>query len=396
MSNNNFTNGTMIVFTVFDDTIGPLPVLSSLSSSEKSIGNRVAIKSIMSTMSEKINSNAKIEGEAIIPFPDEGLIGFVYYISLDQKNANNKHRIVSITYLTANSASNKLYANAATLSKEAKEIGEFINTNYIYGEKLSTELKNTILNWGKSNEENFQLKIEKSLSLINLFNIFKPITGIRRYEDPLGYALIAFLHENSVIVTGSDQNNLSDTAELFQKMYHLKELRIEKMFSSNSKKLNLIGLQKIPNMDLILLSDDQYENSSFNNEPLVILRLSTKKFKLLNYFIEEKDIKRVNEWLKQMREENTDESILHKIRVELDYVNDKINQLIYLINSDRESSIKEVTKILNTEKNDLGFLVRIILQRKIVTAAQLNKLLNVKKYTDLIYPSDQSIGKINL
>ena len=83
------------------------------------------------------------------------------------------------------------------------------------------------------------------------------------------------------------------------------------------------------------------------------------------------------------------------IRTELNQTNDRLKQLIYLASSNRESNIKEISGIMNSDKEEIEFLARIILRARKAKADQINKLLK----TDFVDHKDkinESIGMINL
>lgn len=360
-----------IVFTVFDDNKGPIPILTTLNSTEKTIGNRVAIRSIVSILStEKIQK--KIEGEAIIPFPDEKLIGFIYYVSLDQKTQNENYRLISLTFLTPSSSANQLYAKAALLSKEARRIGEEINSNYVHGEPLSANLKNIIVSWGLSKHDTQLVSPVEALkiSTIDLYALIPVQTGLRKkYDDPLSYVILALLNNIPVVILGSDIKQNEEIGLIFQELFHLRELKINKVETNTISKA-----------DIILLSEDQYDSSKINDDPILILNLILKNHQILNVEFDKKDIKIVDEWLKRSRESKKNDVAKKIIRAELDQINDRLNQIQYLVNSNRESNIKEVSKILNTGNDELEFLVRISLNSQKFQSTQINKLLGTDKF----------------
>ncbi|MHA2364525.1 MAG: hypothetical protein ACXAC7_11255 [Candidatus Hodarchaeales archaeon] len=382
-----------IVFAAFDDRKGPIPIISS---AEKTISNKVAIKSIVSTLSAR-EGKAKVEGEAIIPFPDEDLLGFIYYVSLDQKTTTGDHRVISLTFLAPSSSANQLYANAATLSQEARDIGEKINENYEYGQEVTPELESNIFSWGASDEVEIETELveEKPITLFDLYSFFPPLTGFRKYEDPLSYALLAFLHHVPVVLSGPDPKHLFDFANLLQELFHLKELRIELTIPVISK-YAAQKIQKIPRADCVLLTDEQFKKSFFSRDPLVIIT-TYQEFKTPYHKFEEKDLKRIAEWIKKSREMKDEEVARRVIRLELDQINDKLNQLVYLATSDRESSFKEVGNILNTDKEELEFMVRSALRSEKCNATQLNKLLKPSTpYNDVELRLKDTIGMVNV
>ena len=142
------------VFAAFDDRKGPVPVYSTLT--DRDLASKIAVKSIVSTLSAR-QTNEKVEGEAIIPFPDENLLAFIYYVSLDQKTETGDNRIISLTYLVATEESGSLYANAELLSKNAKNIGETINKHYVYGDPVSQYIQAKINHWDQSDKKKLEI-----------------------------------------------------------------------------------------------------------------------------------------------------------------------------------------------------------------------------------------------
>ena len=84
------------------------------------------------------------------------------------------------------------------------------------------------------------------------------------------------------------------------------------------------------------------------------------------------------------------------IRSELDQANDRLKQLIYLANSNRDSSMKEIASIMNSDKDEVEFLGRIALRSRKVNASQLNKLLKTDVFENYGDKINESIGMINL
>ncbi|OLS22920.1 MAG: hypothetical protein HeimC3_28640 [Candidatus Heimdallarchaeota archaeon LC_3] len=391
-----------IVFAAFDDRKGPVPVIFNC---EKSIANKVAIKSIVSTLSAR-EGQKKVEGEAIIPFPDEGLLGFIYYVSLDQKTTTGDFRVISLTFLAPSASANNLYSNAAILSNQAREIGEEINSSFIYGEPLAGGLEQKIFSWGISEETEVDIREvaieEKPITLLDLYSFFPPVTGFRKYEDPLSYSLLAFLMEIPVVLSGPDPKHLFDFANIFQKIYQVKELRIELTIPVISK-FAAQKIQKIPRADVVLLTDDQHKKSFFSRDPLVILT-TYQEYKTPYHKFEEKYLKRVGEWLKKSRDITHDEELsLRTIKIEVDGIDDRLNQLIFLADGKRSMSTKEVQDFidkstrLHIDKELLDFLIDISLVSHKIPAKKLNILLSPSKpYEDLEFRSKDTIGMVNV
>lgn len=389
------SNQNLVVVAAFDDKRGPVPVFSTVSDV---IANKVAIKSIVSTLSARENQTEKLEGEAIIPFPDESLIGFIYYVSLDQKTETGDYRVISLTYLAPTSTANNLYTNAANLSTEARTIGQRINAGYIYGQPFSAELQEVVKSWGNQSEvveaaaPQPALVVEKHLSLNDLYTFFPG----KKNDDPLSYVILAFFSEIPVVLSGPDPQHIIDFANLLQELFHLKELRIE-LNLPGSAKYSPHKISKILRADMVLLTEAQFRKSFFSREPIVIITMD-QELKTPYHNFEEKDIKRVSEWVKKSRDKAGKDVMIASqvIRSQLDLANDRLKQLVYLCSTNRESTLKEIGGILNSDKDEIEFIGRIALRSRKVKAEQLNKLLKVDLFTDYTDKIKESIGMINL
>ena len=113
---------------------------------------------------------------------------------------------------------------------------------------------------------------------------------------------------------------------------------------------------------------------------------------------EDKDIRRVSDWIKKSRDKAQKDLMMASqvIRSELDQANDRLKQLIYLANSNRDSSMKEIASIMNSDKDEVEFLGRIALRSRKVNASQLNKLLKTDVFENYGDKINESIGMINL
>jgi hypothetical protein len=62
-----------VVFSAFDERAGPIAVFATIK--DPVVSKKIAVKSIVSTLTSiRSNTSENMEGEAIIPFPDENLI----------------------------------------------------------------------------------------------------------------------------------------------------------------------------------------------------------------------------------------------------------------------------------------------------------------------------------
>ena len=391
MSNNQ----NLVVVAAFDDKRGPVPVFSTVADV---VANKVAIKSIVSTLSAREDNKEKIEGEAIIPFPDEELIGFIYYVSLDQKTETGDFRVISLTYLAPTSTANDLYTNAANLSNEARVVGQEINSHYIYGQQFSVELQNLVKAWGSKTQieiapaEEVKVVEQKHLGLNDLYTFFPS----KKNDDPVSYLILAFFQEIPVVLSGPDPQHIIDFANLLQDLFHVKELRIE-LNLPGSAKYSPHKISKILRADMVLLTETQFRKSFFSRVPIVIITMD-QELKTPYHKFEDKDIRRISDWLKKSRDKAQKElnEAQQALRSELDQTNDKLKQLIYLANSNRESNMKEIGQIMNSDKDELEFLGRIAMRGRKLKAAQLNRLLKTDVFEDFGDKIKESIGMINL
>ena len=110
-----------VVFSIFDERAGPTAVFSTISDSI--LTKKVAVKSIVSTLtSVRTSSSEKLEGEAIIPFPDEKKIAFIFYASLNQKTEGGENRVITLCAVTSDEDKTTIYSNVTNLSQSAVEI----------------------------------------------------------------------------------------------------------------------------------------------------------------------------------------------------------------------------------------------------------------------------------
>ncbi|MHA1982856.1 MAG: hypothetical protein ACW967_00790 [Candidatus Hodarchaeales archaeon] len=393
---------SMVVFAAFDDRKGPVPVVYNC---DKSIANKVAIKSIVSTLSAR-EGQKKVEGEAIIPFPDEQLLGFIYYVSLDQQTSTGDFRVISLTFLAPSASANNLYTNASILSNEAREIGEMINNKFVYGEAVSPDLEQKILTWGTSEEvetEIIETEVEdKPITLLDLYSFFPPVTGFRKYDDPLAYVLLALLMEIPVVISGPDPKYLFEFANMLQTIYHVKDLRKELTIPTASKFMEQ-KIQKIPRADIVLLTDEQHKKAFFSRDPLVILT-TYREFKTPYHKFGEKYLKVVAEWLKKSRDITHDEELaLRTIKLEIDGIHDRLNQLIFLADGKRSMNTKDVLDFITkstrlpTDKETLDFVTDIALNAHKIPTNNLNLLINPPKpFEEVEFRSKETIGLVNI
>ena len=365
------------VFAAFDDRKGPVAVYSTLQ--DLKMASKIAVKSIVSTLSAK-EGQQRVEGEAIIPFPEEDLLGFIYYISLDQKTMTGDHRVVSLTYLVSTKNSSKLYTQAEILSRKAKEIGVIINRGYIYGSPVSQEIQVKIDNWGAELQSRKKKRIEPKTQKVNLFdlyNLLPPETGFRKYIDPISNLILCFLYKISVVLSGPDEKLLAEFTDIIQELYPIRKLLIFHGETTNDDSL------VVPNTDIVILTDDLLQKCEFSPEIPILLLSTYQDLKLLNFQFDEHDVKMISEWVKISRQ-STDITVIQN---SLEYTKEKRDRLKYLAQNYGDSTVKEVSKSLKLQKEEIEFLARILLSTGQVEASELNILFGADLYSLGAHPT---------
>ena len=332
------------------------------------------------------------------------MLGFIYYTSLDQKIQSGDFRVISLTYLAPAASANQLYSHASNLSGEARELGDLINKKFVYGQPIPKDLEQRIFSWGTTETEVVQEQVEvveKPVSLLDLYSFFAPSAGFRKYEDPLAFALLGLLMEVPVVLSGPDPKHLLEFANLLQKIYQNKELRIELTLPGVSKFTGQ-KVQKIPRADIVLLKDEQYKRSFFSRDPLVILT-TYQEYKTPYHKFDDRYIKIVSEWIRKSREVTTDEELaLRIIKLELDQINDMLNNLLFLADGNRTMNQKSVMEYINKstrvqlDRDLMDFITDIALYSHKTSADALNKLLNpLQLFTEKEVRGKDTIGMVS-
>ena len=103
-----------VIFSAFDERAGPIAIYSTIN--DPVLTKKIAVKSIVSTLtSVRTSSSERLEGEAIIPFPNENRIAFIFYTSLDQKTEGGEYRVISLSAVVPNEKKTGLYSNATVV-----------------------------------------------------------------------------------------------------------------------------------------------------------------------------------------------------------------------------------------------------------------------------------------
>ncbi|MFW9777642.1 MAG: hypothetical protein ACFFE8_02230 [Candidatus Heimdallarchaeota archaeon] len=137
-----------LVFSAFDEKVGPIAIFSTIE--DPILTKIIAAKSIISAFRLVDTSTSHpLEGEVIIPFPQEKKVVFIYCTELDQKTNSGDRRMITLSAVVDQDQNNQLYSKASELSRSAAEIRDILNTNYAFGQPLSQHLMNRLEEWSR-------------------------------------------------------------------------------------------------------------------------------------------------------------------------------------------------------------------------------------------------------
>jgi hypothetical protein len=290
------------IFSAFDERLGPVPVYSTIK--DPILTKKIAVKSIVSTLtSVQTSTSEKLEGEAIIPFPNENKLAFIFYASLDQKTEGGEHRVVSLCAIVETEQKSSLYTNATTLSQEASQLKNSLNKYYIYGQELSSDLKKQFEAWGqKATKIEVEVIPEKQITfnIHSLFDLFPVEKSLRKVEDPLVPLFLGMFVKIPVILVGPNIEFLLEIADLLRGYFPNEELDVRLALSLHVKSLHHAISYGVPRADLILLNEDQYRRALFYREPIIIVRIG-KDPRYDNYHPPSKAISFIEDLMKKIR-----------------------------------------------------------------------------------------------
>ena len=191
-----------ILFSVFTQKKGPIPVFHTLSSQD---ATRVAFKS-QTTLSMMDRSELE-SAEAILPFTnlDGGKLGFIYLFQMKQQDVTEPDCVASLTYLVPKEQQAFLYSKVPYIKYKAEEIASQIK-QYIFEENtpLPKDLQNALKNWyvtEKDTTTEVQI-IERRVTLSekkDVGSIDFLFTQVKKHEDRF---LGAIYRGNPVFITG--------------------------------------------------------------------------------------------------------------------------------------------------------------------------------------------------
>ncbi len=382
-----------VVFSAFDERMGPMAIFTTLK--DPVLTKKIAVKSIVSTLtSVRTSSSEKIEGEAIIPFPNENKIAFIFYTSLDQKTEGGEYRVISLSVIVNNEKKTGLYSKATDLSQRAIMIKDALNANYIFGQKLSVELVEKLQAWGKIPEtEEMAIIAEREIKfgLNSLFELFPVKKSIRSYSDPLVPLFFGIMTKIPVVLVGPSIEFLLEVTDLLRNFIPNEELDVR--LSIIIEKSQAVA-SKIPRADIILLDERQDKRKNFYRDPVIVVGVG-KESKYINYSTPVSGEKIVERILKKARELKDEMVSNHYLEGEfLSFFTKMANLKDYCLIG-RQEKIKDVAKNFNVNEDYILTLAEALRVRKVTSAVAINKMFqNGTDFKEIDIRSQKNIGFI--
>ncbi|MHA2298349.1 MAG: hypothetical protein ACXAEU_08070 [Candidatus Hodarchaeales archaeon] len=243
-----------IVFSVFDDSLGPIPILSTKEEDEE-FGQIIAFKSQL-TLSLAFISDEIKNAEAVLPFPEIGKIAYAFLFGVRTTgNSSKRHAecVASLSYVVEKSEQMNFYQKIPLLKKQASRIAEVLREEYQYEGKdqvLSEKLKDHIKSFGawkalengmKALENDYatrKIKIRRS----NVGSFGYLVATIKKGIDGIVYSLIV---DKPVIVIGDKTSTSQLIGSLEILVPHKFVRKIEhSMIYINPREADIIGVNE--------------------------------------------------------------------------------------------------------------------------------------------------------
>ncbi len=385
-----------VVFSVFDEREGPIVVYSTIK--DPIITKKIAVKSIVSTLtSVKTSATEKLEGEAIIPFPDENKLAFIFYTSLDQKTEGGENRVISLSAIVENEHNSVLYSKATLLSQKASELKISLNKDYKYGQQLSSDLIKEFEAWGQivtSTAVDITAEKQISFTILSLFDLFPIQKSLRKYEDPLVPLFLGLFVKVPVVLVGPNIEFLLEIADLLRGYLPNEELDVRLAINLHAESQNQAQSYGIPRAHLVLLNEEQYRRAIFYREPVIILRIG-RNSSYNNYHSPSKAVSFVEDLMKKIRSFE-DETVCNLyLQGEFKVFSKKMSILKDFCVAGKQDSLKSLSKELKVKENYLICLSEALRIHGEVSHKEINRMFKGKTHftkTDTSNP--RSVGII--
>jgi hypothetical protein len=385
---------TDVIFSAFDERTGPVAIYSTIK--DPILTKKIAVKSIISTLtSVKSFVSGRVQGEAIIPFPDEDKSAFIFYATLDQKTEGGEHRVISLSAVVENEKGNSLYSKATVLSQVAAQIKDLLNSEFTFGQPITENLTRELNLWGSitEKEENVfiaEREVESGLqSLLDLFSIKK---RLRNCEDPLVHLFFGLLGKIPIVLIGPNIEILLEITNLLKDFIPEKELNVSRSIDLNAK--SQIMTSKIPRADIVLLDEAEDKKKQFYKDPVITIRIGRDP-RFINYNPPKAYLKTLERIFRKTREFEDELAASHYLQGEILAFSTKLQNLKEYCLTGRQINVKEIARNLSVDENYIRSLAEALRTRMEVSADELNNLfLDGEKFEKIEIRSPNNIGYI--
>ena len=356
-----------VCFSAFDEKIGPVAVFSNLS---RELADKVAVKSIISTLSTA-NRGQEIEGEAIIPFPDDQAVAFVYFTTLDsQITEGGEKRVISLNFVMPQTAVNTLYEKAAQLSEEAHILRDKIDQDFEYGKPVPGKIQDLILNWGSYDEvkrlETPEISKVGEIKEPPALEIPQLIPIIDSFETKtVANMMLAIILEVPVVLIGPDPEYLLELATRCQPLSPLRDLNISLTVPTGGQtsiKMN------VPRSDIVCLTPDQDKRAFYSRDPLLFVDVRSGRIRTPNHAPQKDQIKLLERILKNTSQAEFDTSIKNFYTQLMEHLGELMENGMMK----PEGSGKNPSKELGIKREELGLLIEMALIQGRIPEKSLN------------------------
>ncbi|NHJ02397.1 MAG: hypothetical protein EAX86_09705 [Candidatus Heimdallarchaeota archaeon] len=383
-----------VIFSAFDERAGPVAIYSTIN--DPVLTKKIAVKSIVSTLtSVRTSSSERLEGEAIIPFPNENRIAFIFYTSLDQKTEGGEYRVISLSAVVPNEKKTGLYSNATILSQNAVEIKDTLNASYTFGQPVSREIEAKLKAWGeltKTQEMAIIAEKEMKFGLRSLFEIFPPKKSIRSYEDPLVPVFLGAVLKIPVVLVGPNVEFLLEISDIIREFMPGQDLDVRLSIALDYKSQAVA--MKIPRADIILLNEEQDKRKNFYRDPVILAGMG-KSSRYINYSLDVKAEKVIESILKKARDFNDEMVANHYLEGEFLSLFSKMTNLKDYCLTGRQGKPKDVAKNFDVDEDYILLLAEALRTRKEASAQTINKMFqNETEFAKMDIRSPKNVGFI--
>jgi len=386
-----------VFLAAFDERAGPIAIFSTIK--DPILTKKIAVKSIVSTLtSTRTTETERLEGEAIIPFPDEKKLAFIFYSSLDQKTEGGENRVISLSGVVENEKKSLLYMNATELSQMAAEIKDSLNKHYTYGKSLPSQLAQQLQDWGNiTDTQEMEIIAEKEivLGIRVLLELFPAKKAFRVYEDPLIPLFLGLFAKIPVVLAGPNVEFLLEIADLLRGYMPDEELDIRLTIAHDDKSRLYSISYGIPMGDLVLLTEEQIKKSSFYREPVITVRIG-REARYTNYKAPSKAIGYLEGMLKKLRGFE-DEAAIH-IFLQREFVSffSNLPKLKEFCSNEKRGKVKDIAKIFDVNANYMVLLAEALRRRRMVSASAINNMFqNDTDFQKMDSLDPESIGIVH-